>query len=258
MARRRPRQVRVLLPGEKEGRRGFLKKGLLGAALLAAGGGSVWLATRRTRVAPSTRGLEVFDPVQLTVIMAVAERMIPDHPGFPRPAEVGLAAKVDAIAAMAHPAAHKELRQLLGLFESGFGGLLDLQPRLFTDCDAAGQDRRLRAWMTSRIAVRRTGFRALKRLVTAAYYASPEVWGAVGYPGPPTGAALREAPPPAPARREGPRPAAPELPAPAPAPPEEPPRPSPRRFRPAPVLQPAAPEPAPQPPGAPPGGDLGG
>jgi len=249
MARRRPRQVRVLLPGEKEGRRGFLKKGLLGAALLAAGGGSVWLATRRTRVRPSARGLQVFDAVQLTVILAIADRMIPDHPGFPRPAEVGLPAKVDAIAAMAHPAAQKELRQLLGLFESGFAGLLDLQPRLFTECDAAAQDRRLRAWMTSRIAVRRTGFRALKRLVAAAYYSSPEVWGAVGYPGPPTGAGRMEGPPPPPA--EPPRPA-------PPATPEEPPPPAPRRFRPAPVLQPAAPEPAGEPPGAAPGGGLGG
>lgn len=247
MSRRRPRQVRILLPGEKEGRRGFLKKGLLGAALLAAGGGSVWLSTRRTRVPPSIRSLEVLDAVQLTVILAIAERLIPERPHFPRPAEVGLLAKVEAIAAMAHPAAQKELRQLLGLFESGFGGLIDLQPRLFTECDAAAQDRRLRAWMTSRIAVRRTGFRALKRLVAAAYYSSPEVFGAVGYPGPPIGAARMEGPPPPPEL------AAP--PAPGQEPEGEPPPPRPRRFRPAPVLQPAAPEPVPGHTG---GGGLGG
>jgi hypothetical protein len=240
MARRRPRPVRVLLPGEKEGRRGFLKKGLLGGVLLAAGGGSAWLATRHTRPLPSLRPLEVFDAAQLTVIEAIAERLIPDRPGFPRPAELGLPAKVDAIAAMAHPAAQKELRQLVGLFESGFGGLLDLQPRLFTECDGAAQDRRLRGWMTSRIAIRRTGFRALKRLVTAAYYSSPESWPAVGYPGPPLGptASRREGPPPPP---PAPAPRAPEKPA-VPAGEEEPPPPRPRRFRPAPV-QPVGPEP---------------
>jgi hypothetical protein len=245
MARRRPRPVRVLLPGEKEGRRGFLKKGLLGAALLAAGGGTAWLATRRTRPSTSLRDLQVFDAAQLTVILAIAERIIPEHPGFPRPAEVGLPGKVDDIAAMAHPAAQKELRQLVGLFESAFGGLLDLQPRLFTECDPAAQERRLHAWMTSRIAVRRTGFRAFKRLVDAAYYSSPETWGAVGYPGPPIGAPVkrREAPP---------APRAPEPPQ------EEVPPPKPRRFRPAPVLQPVAPELPPEGPATERGGGLGG
>src|SRR2546426_62775 len=40
-------QSRLLLPGEKEGRRGFLKKGLLGGALLVGGG--TWLAFRSTK-----------------------------------------------------------------------------------------------------------------------------------------------------------------------------------------------------------------
>jgi hypothetical protein len=219
MARRRPRPVRVLLPGEKEGRRGFLKKGLLGAVLLAAGGGSAWLATRRTRPLPSlTPGL-VFDAAQLTVLLAVAERMIPEHPGFPRPTEMGLAADLDAVAAMAHPANQKELRQLIGLFESGFGGLFEGSPRLFTECSPAVQDRRLQGWMQSRLTLRRTGFTALRKLVTGAYYASPRTWAAVGYPGPPTGLpAAGPFPPPPPV---------------APLP-ETPPPPR-RRFRPAPV-----------------------
>jgi hypothetical protein len=244
MFRRRPRPVRVLLPGEKEGRRGFLRKGLLGAALLAAGGGSAWLATRRTRVHPGLRRLEVFDAAQLTVLLAVADRLVPEHPGFPRPFEVGLPAKVDAVAAMAHPASQKELRQLVDLFESGFGGLLDLSPRLFTECDPAGQERRLRAWMTSRLAVRRTGYKALKRLITAAYYASPETWGAVGYGGPPVGAS-RVAPAPAPSAE--------------PPPAEEVPAPRPRRFRPAPVsVEPIAPVPLPTPAPEPPQGGADG
>lgn len=239
MARRRPRPVRVLLPGEKEGRRGFLKKGLLGAALLAAAGGGTWLATRRTRPDPALRSALVFDAAQLTVLLAVANRMIPEHPGFPRPAEVGLAAKVDAIAAMAHPAAQKELRQLVSLFESGLSGLLDLSPRLFTECDVATQDRRLRHWQNSRLAIRRTGFRALKRLVSAAYYGSPETWAAVGYPGPP--GAQAPAPRAAPGPAAEPRPAEPD---------EGAPPPRPRRFRPAPVpVEPVAPQVLPAGPG---------
>ena len=74
-------------------------------------------------------------------------------------------------------------------------GLRHIHPRLFTESTPAQQDQRLRAWETSRIALRRTGFHALKRLVYASYYASPETWSAVGYPGPPveTGVAGRRA-----------------------------------------------------------------
>lgn len=248
MARRRPRRVRILLPGEREGRRGFLKKGLFGAVLLAAGGGGAWLATRRTRPRshPSLAGpFQVLTPAQAAVVLAVAERIIPEHPGFPRPGEVGLPAKVDAIAAMAHPATQKEIGQLVDLFESALGGLLDWSPRLFTECDAAGQDRRLWAWARSRIAVRRTGFRALRRLVCAAYYASPETWGAVGYPGPPVGPTPHREPP-APAAR----------PAPVPPPDDPVPPPRPRRFRPAPI-EPAPVEPLPLGPASTPGGGRG-
>jgi hypothetical protein len=35
------------------------------------------------------------------------------------------------------------------------------------------------------MAVRRTGFQALKRLSAAVYYGSPETYASVGYPGPP-------------------------------------------------------------------------
>jgi len=120
------------------------------------------------------------------VLLAVADRLIPERPGFPRPRALGLAARMDAVVAMAHPATQAELRRLVRLFESGAAGLLlDGQPRLFTASSPAEQDRRLAAWAKSRIALRRTGFHALKRTVYASYYASPETWGAVGYPGPP-------------------------------------------------------------------------
>ena len=43
----------------------------------------------------------------------------------------------------------------------------------------------LAEWRDSRIAVRRTGYAALRTLVIAAYYQSPSIWPAVGYGGPP-------------------------------------------------------------------------
>ncbi len=112
--------------------------------------------------------------------------MIPPREGFPRPAELQLASRIDAIAAMAHPASQAELRQLLGLFESALTGVaLQGRAEVFTKAPPERQDARIRAWAGSRISLLRTGYRALKRLVCAAYYASPETWPAVGYPGPP-------------------------------------------------------------------------
>ncbi len=189
MGRQAPR---ILMPGELESRRSFLKKGLLGAALLAAGGGA-WLGTRRTHPDPALKGpFLVFSEAEATVILAVADRLVPPRPGFPRPLEVGVPRKVDAIAAMAHPAVQHELRQLIGLFESPFTGLfLDGLPGTFSGASPEAQDQRLHDWATSRIAVRRTGFRAMKKLVYAAYYSSPETYAAVGYPGPPIGGRSR-------------------------------------------------------------------
>jgi hypothetical protein len=181
---RRRHGVTIPLPGEDAGRRRFLVKGIAGFVLLSLGGGT-WLATRRTAPLPAG-ALRVFSAEEAAVLLAISERMIPEGPGFPRPRELGLVERIDGIAAMANATDQGELRKLVRLFESALGGLLlDGDPRLFTASTPARQDRRLRAWGSSRIALRRTGYRALKRLVYAAYYASPEVWPAVGYPGPP-------------------------------------------------------------------------
>jgi hypothetical protein len=122
------------------------------------------------------------------VVLALADRLVPERRGFPRPLAADLPRKVDAIVAMAHPATQKEVKQLLGLFENALAGfLLDGQPRTFSTSSPPEQDRRIRAWARSRITVRRTGYRALKKMVHAAYYSSPETYAAVGYPGPPLG-----------------------------------------------------------------------
>jgi hypothetical protein len=211
MFRARRRRVTIALPGEDAGRRRFLVRGLLGgAALVAAGGGAGWLATRKTRVEQDLGALRVFSSEEASVLLAVADRLVPDRSGFPRPRQLGLASRMDAVAAMAHPATQVELRRLVRLFESPVSGLLlDGRPEQFTMASPPRQDRRLRAWSESRIGLSRTGFRALKRLVYAAYYSSPETWPAVGYPGPPFGPGAPEpAAPPAP-----PAPPAPAAPA---------------------------------------------
>lgn len=237
---RRQRYQRVLLPGEKEGRRGFLKKGLVGAALLAVGGGT-WLVTRRTRPVPALGGpLRVLSAEEATVVLAIANRLVPERAGFPRPLEVGVPDKVDAMVAMAHPATQKEARQLLRLFENALTGFLfGGQLRPFTASSPWEQDERLRGWARSRITLRRSGFRALKRLVYAAYFGSPMTWAAIGYPGPP--------PVPPPVVHEPPAPGLDEEEDAKPAAPRPPARPATRPAEPAAAPRPAEPAPEPRP-----------
>ena len=95
---------------------------------------------------------------------------------------------VDRIAARTEASVQKELKQLLGLFESGLAGfLLGGRTRPFTALDGPTQDRVLAEWRDSRLALRRTGFAALRTLVLAGYYQSPRVWKSLGYPGMPEG-----------------------------------------------------------------------
>lgn len=175
---------------------------MLGALILAAGGGT-FLATRRTRAVSGLGPLQVLTPEEATVVLAVANRIVPERVGFPRPLEVGVPRKVDALVSGLHPGTQKEIRRLLNLFESALAGaLFEGQLRPFTACSPWEQDDRLRGWAQSRVTLRRSGFRALKKLVAATYYSSPETWPAIRYPGPPM------APPPVPPER----PPAPEQP----------------------------------------------
>jgi hypothetical protein len=166
-------------------RRSLLKKGLLGGVLLA-GGGALALWSRGTvMVAPKTK-LSVFSEAEFSVIVAIADRIVPAGGEFPSPREVQVAEKVDANVATLHPAVQKELKQGVGLFEGALPGFLfDQRIAPFTQLDPAGQDRALEAWRDSSLAIRRSLFMVFKALTAGAYYGSPEVYEAMGYPGPP-------------------------------------------------------------------------
>lgn len=181
---RRPRE-RVLLPGETFGRRRFVQGGLVGAVLLAGAGG--WLALRRPRVVAVVGGpWAVLTPEEAAILLAIARRIVPSGAPFPTPEAVRVTERADAFLGMSHPGVRRDVRRLLALFDSPVLGLaLDGSPFRFRTASPARQDARLSAWAECRLAVRRTGYRALKRLVCSAYYSSPETWASVGYPGPP-------------------------------------------------------------------------
>jgi hypothetical protein len=192
-------------------RRGLLKKTLGGAVLLAAAG-AVPVALRRTKLAEPKAPLRFFTAAEYSIWAAVAERILArdvtwitqehtdaaplanvamletaEHrPAAPPVGQVDVAGKADAFLARLDPASAKDLKQLLALFDNALFSLLTGGPATpFTQLQTDEQDAQLRAWQTSRFALRRTGFQAMKRLCCAIYFGSPETYASIGYPGPP-------------------------------------------------------------------------
>ena len=164
-------------------RRTFLKRGIWGGVLLAVGG-SVGLALWPTRDAmrQPRRALRALDARQFAILTAVAGRMV-QAPGADA---VELAHRVDERLALAPVAARADPGKLLLLLENALAGLvLDGRPQPFTRRSPAAQDATLAQWSASRLAVRRTGYAALRKLTEAAWYGAPEAWPDTGYPGPP-------------------------------------------------------------------------
>jgi gluconate 2-dehydrogenase subunit 3-like protein len=165
-------------------RRSLLKRGLLGGGLLLLGGAG-FLATRGTRRGqPPPRPLSVLSEDEYAVMEAFTARIVAPGPGAPPLDEA--AWNADQILTLVDPSAQKEVKRLLGLFESALGGFLfGLRTRPFTRLDPAEQDEVLREWHHSRLLVRRTGFSALKTLALAGYYSTSRTWAYMSYPGPP-------------------------------------------------------------------------
>lgn len=162
-------------------RRGFLKKGLLGGALLALGGSGLLLYPGQHVAAP-TQALRVLDERAFQVMVAIAARVVP----YPGADAVAIAHAVDASLSRTVPEAQADVVKLLGLFENALPGLLlDGRAAPFTRLDPDAQDRALERWRDSRLVLRRSGYHALRRLCLGAYYADPITWPALHYRGPP-------------------------------------------------------------------------
>jgi len=184
-------------PLPSSSRRSVLQLGLAGSALLSLGGiGFIGLRATKLGKTPQTP-LRALDLKEFAVVSAIANCMLPvcpapmctaGDPQWPTAANLQCAEKVDGVMAGLHPEAVAEFKQLLGLFENGISGLLtNRRPTPFTQLPDEDQRERLNAWRHSRLSLLRSGYLALTRLVHATYYSSPEVYAAMGYPGPPQG-----------------------------------------------------------------------
>lgn len=184
-----------LPPKGGHSRRGVLKKGLFGGLLLALGGGGALFARASKKEALPPEGLLVLGAREYAVIAAIARRVITPREGFPGHEEIRTAFNADRILAKTDLTAQEELLQLINLFENAlpnflFGGRV--VP--FTQQSDAEQDAVLAEWSRSKLTLRRTGFAALRGLVTAAYFVDPRSQRATGYPGPPEGFHQPDAP----------------------------------------------------------------
>jgi hypothetical protein len=169
-------------------RRVFLKRTLVGSALLAVAG-AVPLALRKgaDRALPTGAKLVFLSPAEYSVFAAVADRIVPKiDPGQPTTAELGVALKADLLMSRADTDTRHDFKQLLGLFDNALASfVLDGRTRPFTQLGPDEQDEALRQWRDSRIPLRRSGFQSLQRLSLALYYSDPKTYAGVGYPGPP-------------------------------------------------------------------------
>lgn len=192
-----------------ESRRGLIRKTLGGAALLVAAG-AVPVALRKTKLREPRpgRALQFFTPAEYSIWAAVADRVLASEttaatrepggdaaeaalaaehrPQSPSPAGIDVAGKADAFLAPLPKGDAKDLKQLLALFDNALFSFVTGGPATpFTQMDAAAQDAHLKSWQTSRLAIRRTGFQAMKRLCCALYFSDPKAYASVGYGGPP-------------------------------------------------------------------------
>ncbi len=125
--------------------------------------------------------LLVLDARGFAILAAIAARMV-DAPGAD---PIEIAHGVDVVIARESHEAQADFRQLLLLFDSALAGLMDAHVRPFTSLSFDEQGSVLYAWRDSRLALRQSGYKALRNLTAAAHYASPTCWESVGYPGPP-------------------------------------------------------------------------
>lgn len=168
-------------------RRGLLKTGVVGAAVLAVAGPLVLLSRAGRSPRRPRRALIALSLYEHEIFAAAAVRLIAgDATDWPSPDDLDVAGKLDGLIAKLHPRATRDFRRVLHVFESALTGLVATgSARTFTTSSPAEQDDRLQAWRHSRVALFRSGYQAMKRLSHAIYYSAPAVYPRVGYPGPP-------------------------------------------------------------------------
>ncbi len=114
------------------------------------------------------------------ILQALVDTFLPSSPGtdggrsYPSGSEVGTDRAVAELVAGLGEAHRREFASLLRAVDSPFTNLvLTGRPVRFSDLDPPARERYLQGWSTSRLALKRKGFQAAKRLASALYYSGP-------------------------------------------------------------------------------------
>ena len=165
-------------------RRGIIKTGFAGSVVLGLGGTGLFL--RETVLVASKTPLAALDKRSFSILVAVADRIIPQGEKFPKPRDLGIAEKVDRLLSGLHPGDVTDFKNGLFLIENGLTGfLLDGRMTAFSNSPPAVQDQTLEHFRTSKLQVRRSIYKAVYGMVSACYWSCPETYAATGYGGPP-------------------------------------------------------------------------
>jgi hypothetical protein len=164
-------------------RRTFLKFGAAGALILVAAGAA--RGQRRYRPASGREPLEVLDAADREVLAAVAPAILAGTGASDANLDAVLGS-IDRAVAGLPPHLQREVRQLLALLAS-WPGRRWLAGVAAPWADASPEEVQafLERWRFSGWALLQQGYHALHDLVLAAWYARPDAWPEIGYPGPP-------------------------------------------------------------------------
>jgi hypothetical protein len=165
-------------------RRQFLKFGVAGGLLLAAAGAA--RAQRKSyRAATGAEPLAVLTEDDAEVLAAIAPAILAGA-GASGAGLDAIVGSIDRAVAGLAPHLQAEVRQLLALLASWPGRRI--LARVSAPWSRAPREAVwafLERWRFSRWRLLQQAYHALHELVFAAWYARPDSWPAIGYPGPP-------------------------------------------------------------------------
>ena len=164
-------------------RRQFVKFGVAGGLLLVAAGAV--RAQQGYRAATGVDPLQVLTDADRAVLAAVAPAILAGT-GAAGAGLAAMAGSIDRAVAGLPPHLQAEVKQLLALLASWPGrrllaGVSEPWPQASPEAVTAFLER----WRFSRWVLYQQAYHALHELVLAAWYARPDSWPAIGYPGPP-------------------------------------------------------------------------
>ena len=161
-----------------------------GVVVLAGGAGALFLRGTKMWPLPGEK-LKYFSPREYSIFMAVADALLElpaktaDGIKVPSIEEASVGLKADEYMSRNIPDAQHDVHVLLSLFDNALAGFLfcgTIAP--FSQMHLASRRAYLSKWENHSIPVLRSGFIALKKLAISVYYASPETWESIHYPGP--------------------------------------------------------------------------